>query len=945
MQTQSRQMSGPAAPEMRWIFGDFVVSETQRRVERSGQAIRLGPRTFELLLQLIRRAGEYVSKDELLASVWAGVVVADGSVRVHMSMLRKALGEPDALDECREWISNVPLRGYRFNGRVRRDETSSSIPVGAQEPAPSFTKPPLQLCPLVGREAEVSAVCEALDSHRMVTVIGTGGIGKTSVAIRAAECYRIEHGISPAFVDLSPLISSEHVKGTIARALGAAADMPDLVQAVAQSLAGREVLLLLDNCEHVIDSLVVPITRLLGALPGVRVLATSREPLRMAGEHAVRLPALATPEADCTTLAQALAWPAVRLLVDRAESTGACAFGESDAPRLARIARQLDGIPLAIELVAARLGAQSINDLALRLNDHMRLHSASRRSLVDRHRTLAAALEWSVSRLDDDELRLFRRLSVFRGRFDLDCALSVNLDLDAESACDALISLANKSLVSFDGSDAVAPYRLLDTTRSFAAGMLARSDERPMMLRRHAKFMLDLMNAATAELPKLTEQAWAERYAHRLDDVRFALEVSRTGPEADVKTAASLVIASGPLWFHVSQVDEYRGIVADTLALVEQQSEPDTESATWLSTALIIALLHTGGPNEELDAACDRALAGALAIASKPLELRARWGRCTHEMFRGNYANALMHSDALFEFAQSWSDAEALVLARRVSAMANHFYGAFETSRRHSAAAIALSGTMGRKPLNLVGPDPLVATQALLCRTLWLQGQTGQALQVAGDAVARALSIEHSVSLCAALYGACPVALWAGERELARTWIPMMRDEAQRRGLRGWLRYAEWFLLGLQLELAEDRGLCIREQAGRLGAYDTVGKEMFVTFCADWLDDDLIARVDRGEGRWCAAEVRRATGWRDERRGRFEQAEASYLQAIETARQQGAIAWELRAALSLARLWAARGRPLQAAHLLDESCARVAPDSGSRMLVELRSLRERCARR
>ncbi|MDM0074797.1 winged helix-turn-helix domain-containing protein [Variovorax sp. J2P1-59] len=943
--TSIMREEGNKPSDVRWHFGSFLVWETQRRLERSGQAVRLGPRSFDLLLQLLQRAGEFVSKDELLSSVWAGVVVEEASVRVHMSTLRKALGEPDDGDGCEEWITNVPLRGYRFNGRVRQEAFDPSTRGGARTVSLSFTKLPVRLTELVGREADVEAVLASLDTHRLVTIVGTGGIGKTSVAIRAAECHQLKHGTEIAFVDLAPLISQDHVLSTLARSLGAPADMPDVVQAIHRCLMGRDVLVLIDNCEHVVDTLALQVTGLLTALPDLRILATSREALRVTGEFVLRLSPLAVPDAESITLAQAMRWPAVKLLVERARAAGAGAFGESHGHVLARISRQLDGIPLAIELVAARLGVQSVGDLALRLDDHLRPSSVGNRAAPARHRTLGAALDWSIALLNEDELRLFRRLSVFRGRFDVESALSVTVgDTDAEVAFDALISLANKSLVFFDGNDPIAPYRLLDTTRSYAAALLAQSDERPALLGRHARFMLDLMKAATADLPKLTEQAWGDRYAYHLDDVRFALEAC-VSERPDAKTAASLVIASAPMWFHVSQVAEYRDRVAAALELVDRQPEPDTETATWLNTALISALLHTGGSIADLNTACDRALAGALSVKVRVLELQARWGKATHDMFRGEHSLAMQQAEQLMAVAQSWSDPAALNLSHRVMAMASHFCGRFDVSRQHSEAAIRTGGGLGLTRASMVGVDVIVAAKAMLCRTLWVQGETEQALETAGDAVARAEAAGNAVSLCAGLYGACAVALWSGELELAGKWVSMMREAAQGRGLVGWLRYAEWFSQGVQLGNAQSRSRYVREVSDRLATYDAPRREMLVTFCVDWVDDESIARVSRGEGLWSAAEVWRAAGWRAGQRGSTDEAEVFYLRAIETSRQQGAMGWELRAALDLARMWASMGRPEQAASLLDETCARAGPDRRSAAMAQARELREQLTHR
>ncbi len=935
--------ASPGIEEVRWRFGAFTLSEAQRRLEREGRPVRLGPRSFDLLLQLIRRAGEYVRKDELLSAVWAGVVVEEASVRVHMSTLRKALGEPGEGDGCLEWISNVPLKGYRFNGRVRREALDGGAAVQGRAVEPSFTPLPVRLTELVGRDGDVAGIVQSLASHRLVTLVGAGGIGKTSAAIRAAERYEQAHGARIAFIDLSTLISGDHVVGTVARSLGAAADMPDTIQAIVQCLAERDVLLLVDNCEHVIESLVIPMTSLLAALPRLRVLATSREALRVTGEYVIRLAALAVPGAERLTLEEALRWPSVQLLVERGRAAGAGAFGEAHGCVLARIARQVDGIPLAIELVAARLGAQSVDDLARRLDDHLRLYAFGSRAVFPRHRTLAAALDWSIALLSEGELRLFRRLSVFRSRFDVDLALGlVDGDMDPDEAFDALISLANKSLVSFDSSDAIAPYRLLETTRSYAAMLLSRTDERPMLMKRHAALMLELMKAATAELTVRDERAWSMRYAFHLDDVRFALKAC-LAEQPDAKMAASLVSASAALWFHVSQVEEYRDGIAAALELVDRQLPEDVETATWLCTALISALLHTGGSMSELAAVSGRALAGARELKVPMLELQARWGRCTHDMFRGEYAVALQEADALLAVAQTWSDPSALNLAHRVSAMANHFCGRFEVSRQHSEASIVMIGGTVHTRASMVGVDPVVAAMAVLCRTLWIQGRAAEALEAARSLVARAQAVGTSVTMCSGLYGACPVAVWTGESDLARTWIHMMKDEAQRKGLVGWLRYAQWYEQGLLPDADEDRGRQVREVAARLPAYDAPRKEMLVTFCPEWIDDDLFERVSQGKAQWCAAEVRRAAGRRCERDGMAREAEAHYRGALETASQQGAASWAWRAALDLARLWVSTGLDARAAQLLAETCEQAGDGAQGRDIERLRQLRRQLA--
>lgn len=911
----SRHDAPQASEDVRWCFGGFTVWETQRRIEHRDRALQLGARSFDLLLQLLKRAGELVSKDELLASVWTGVVVEEASVRVHMSLLRKALGAPAEGDGCREWIATIPQRGYRFNGRVVCTSSDDSLIAGTS-PATTFTKPPVPLTELVGREDDITLLLDSVDKNRLVTLVGPGGIGKTSAATSAVGRHQQSLAAEVAFVDFAPLISADHVVGAMARSLGIAADLPDPIEAIAQRLRNVDVLLLIDNCEHVLDALAGPISRLLAALPRLRILATSREPLRIPGEHVLRLLPLAVPETTNITTDEALRWSSVRLLVDRARDAGGGVFNPSDGPLLAQLAQQLDGMPLAIELVAAQLGVQSVGDLARRLNERLLLLGS--RTGFDRHKSLAAALDWSIALLGDEELRTFRRLSLFRGRFDVESAIAVAAsDMDPDTAFDALISLANKSLVSFDSHDTSAPYRLLDTTRAYAAELVTDSNERPQMLRRHAARMLDLMKAATAELPSLTAHAWGEKYAHYLNDVRAALDASVT-ELVDAKISAALVTASAPLWFHVSQVAEYRDRVMVALDLVDRQPKQDVETATWLVTALVIALLHTGVLHPSLARACERALADALAVKSRVLELQARWGSCVHDIFRGEYSAALRQSGTLLELARTWGDPAALNLALRTSAMANHFGGSFDTAARQCDESLRISRDLNRTRTNMVGVEPNVAAMALQSRTLWIIGESSRALETAYEAVRRAESSGHTVSLCAALYGACPVALWSGEVELATRWIRLMMEASRRQGLIGWLRYAQWCQQGLELSVTESPEAHIREISNQFATYDAPQREMLVTFCSDWVDDGMVARIDSGEGLWSAAEVWRAIGQHHERRGMTNEAAHYYRRALDTAKQQGARGWAQRAALSLARLWHGLGRPQEAMDVLDD---------------------------
>lgn len=889
----------------RWQFGDFLLWEGEQRLEREGNPVRVGSRALGLLLTLLTRAGEVISKDELLTAVWPDVVVDEASVRVHMSILRKALGAPAAQDGCLEWIANIPLRGYRFLGRVHCEFVQSArgeqIAHPSQSGAPAAL--PVRFSRLVGRDLEMDRLLSMLNTSRLITVAGSGGVGKTSVAICVAARYRDVQGVPVRFIDLAPLISQDHVLTTIARAIGARGGVPDIEQAIIQHLDGDSVLLLVDNCEHVIEKLAPLLDRFLAALPRMRILATSREALRVGGEHVFRLPPLAVSKSQPNSLAHALQSPAVQLLVERAEAAGASAFDDASSGPLMQICQQIDGIPLAIELVAARLGAQPVSDLAFRLDDHMRLHSTVARAALPRQRTLAATLDWSIGLLRDAELLLFRRLSIFRSYFGIEAALSVAAStLDPDMASDALLSLASKSLVVYDG-DRVAdsPYRLLDTTRSYAHVLLVRSGEKDQVSKQHALFMLDLMGVATVDLATLDADAWTRRYGGCLDDIRAALDACIDHHD-DMTIAGALTVASAPLWFRFSEVSEYRDRVRAALDHVDALKVPDRLTAGRLEIALYNALWHTGGTLPEMTKACESALACAVEFNAKALEFQARWGLCALNVTRGAYTSALQHAEILSDFAVHSSHAATRNLSHRMLALASHFCGAFEDAKVHAEAAVAVDDVTRRNHANAFQPDARTTALAILARTLWIQGDSRRAMATAKRCMEEVEALEHGLSLCVALFWICPAAIWAGHRERARVWVDTMLHETRSKGFAYWNAWALCYDDALKLEEVDDRSSHVELVAARILAMDEPHQEMLATFCDEWVGDKAVARAKRGDGQWCAAEVLRATGRGRELQGDGAGAEDLYVSALNLARSQGAGAWELRAATALEQL-------------------------------------------
>jgi predicted ATPase len=380
---------------------------------------------------------------------------------------------------------------------------------------------PAPLTPTIGRDDVIALISKSLTEHRLVTILGPGGIGKTTVALEVSRRSLPGFAHGACFVDFSPLADSHLVPSALASALGISVLSHEPLAGLLACLRGKEKLLLLDTCEHVVDAVASLAEKLLTGLPGLRVLVTSREALRTGGEWVHRLPSLALPaESGALTAAEALAFPSVQLFVQRATATlDQFALGDADAPVVAHICRFLDGIPLAIELAAARVDELGLQEIAARLGDAFSILTHGRRTALPRHQTLAATLSWSYGLLSSDEQVLLRRLAVFRGPFTSEAASIVSESEPGarRHSVATLSSLFMKSLLCAATVADVALYRMLDTTRAFAAGQLAHSGELEMISRRHASYVCDALRDAEGSLCPLGETGnSAERSPRRL---------------------------------------------------------------------------------------------------------------------------------------------------------------------------------------------------------------------------------------------------------------------------------------------------------------------------------------------------------------------------------------------------------------------------------------------
>jgi non-specific serine/threonine protein kinase len=462
-----------------YVCGEWEVDLTRRELRARGLPVPIGDRALQIIEMLVQSAGELVTKDDLIAFAWSGAVVEDNTIQVHISQIRKVLGTD------RDKLKTVWGRGYRLLGSWDIKPDSSPIEAAATQRGPMGH----QICrtivadaamPLIGREAPVQELQDLLSNYRIVTLTGPGGIGKT---VLAAEVVRL---ISPAiersvaFVELAsvsdPNQVPSRVMSTLGRQLGGNQISP---KSVARAIGGDGLLLVLDNCEHVLGAAASLAETLVRSCPNATVLATSREFLRIEGEYVYHVPALEFPSVHEREAARVLGHSAVQLLVARitALRSNFRPHGENLAA-VASICRHLDGIPLALEFAANPSAALGVHQVAALLGDRFALLKGGRRTAPPRHQSLRATLDWSYELLSERERRLLRRLAIFPAPFTLEAATPVVGDADSVVA-DGVASLVSKSLLILDGSASHRRWRMLETIRAYAQEKLSASGDVP----------------------------------------------------------------------------------------------------------------------------------------------------------------------------------------------------------------------------------------------------------------------------------------------------------------------------------------------------------------------------------------------------------------------------------------------------------------------------------
>lgn len=919
-----------------------------------GTPVRIGSRALELLIALVERPGELVSKGDLLARAWPDTFVEESNLKVNIAALRRALGDGPS---GAQYIATVSGRGYRFVSPVQVSDPDAM----ARDHAPPTSRAhnlPNATTRIVGRGDVIDAVLRQCEASRLVTLVGAGGIGKTTVALAVAEraIWTVKHGVW--FIDLAPLRDPALVPDAIANALGLAVHSANTGAALSAFLLARQLILVLDNCEHVIDAAAACAERILSDAADVRILATSREPLRARGEQVYRLDPLETPpESQGARAAEIMAFAAVELFVERAAASHrGFRLDDADAPVVAEICRRLDGMALAIELAAARVDALQVREILGLLDDRFRLLKG-RRTAPERHQTLIATLDWSYDLLSETERTLLRRLSVFAGTFGLEsaCAVAVDADIDRFRLIEDLAYLVAKSLVVAETAAAATQYRLLDTTRTYASRKLAEGNELGGLRQRHAEHLRDLAGRAEAEWETLPTAEWRAHYGPRVDDIRSALNWAFAGSR-DVLVGVALTVAAIPFWEHLSLVEECRACVARALDNAANGSLPMRDEMK-LRTALGTTLLHTRGPLPQVKRLWTRALQLAEQLGDTEYQLRCLWGLCDYHTWTGDHRSALAIANNLRAVAIDKKDLAAGVNVDRQVGTALRYLGDLAEARQQLERMISrYVAPVARSDIARFQLDPRLAARGTLANVLWLQGYPDQAVQMARQQLDGARAADHALALCNALvHAACPIALFTGDLVAAERLLTEIQDHVAKHAMVIWSAMGrclrgEWLLargdasgLGvLRDALHELSGVGFRMRyAAHLAAFAKGLAAQDDSEAARVAIDEAIALSERSGEIWCLPELLRIKGDVLCLAGSAEAslaAEQLYLQALAQARRQGALSWELRIAISLAEFRDRSGASEGADDLLLSTYHRFEEGFGTRDLQRARSL-------
>jgi predicted ATPase/DNA-binding winged helix-turn-helix (wHTH) protein len=897
-------------------FGPFEVDVKRRLLMRASRPIPLGSRAMDILIAFLARPNQLITTRELLACAWPRTTAVQANLRAQIAVLRRVLGEGE---KGRRFIQNVPGRGYRFIYALEsqtRDVPGESPASSQHWQAPSGTR-------ILGRDDLLADILARLPHRRLLTLVGPGGIGKTTVALAIANAFGPTRVDGVRWVDLSGLTREDSAAEAIAVAIGLVNFTGDHSPAVISWLRDKRLLLVLDCCDRVVDSVAVLAEMILSATTEVHILATSRETLRAAGEHVIRLPPLSLPfGAGGLPAEQAMSYPAIQLFAERAASVlGGFILRDDDVPHVARICARLDGIALAIELAAGHLVAIELRSLAALLEDKFRLLPIGRRTALARHRTMNAVLEWSFDTLSMSERELLLGVAIFEGEFELAAVRAVisGGELSKQDSAEAISRLVDKSLVATRITAAGLTYHLLDTTRDFALGRLREAGRIHEISRRHAVFLLDTLRRIETESHGLGAADWSEVRRRELANMRAALNWVYESDAADsLKLALSAVAAR--ILLDLSLVEQCRRRATQALLWMAQHQAHDLALEMRLRKVLALASYYTPGPVAETVEMLERAFAISESLNDVEFRAIALWGLWSVSIFRNEPEKALSFAQRFRGTRADLSDDARDLIADRMTGIALHFLGDQAGARDCLERVSARFDPMLHSWNNLGSHvDHGLMARVYLARVLWLRGEPARGLRMCEDSVEALRVRGHAIARCHGLFEiAIPLDYMSGNFEAANANLFLLQDLAAEHGLAIFQAGAVWTALAFSaIREKTDLGACrAAARALRECRYDAqypwlsgiLAEEALrrgdVADGLEWISPCL-AQDNGASSGWWSAELQRlrgelvAAGAAPAMRA---VALAVLQQSIDTARRQGAVALELRSTISLVRV-------------------------------------------
>ncbi|CAG2376140.1 ATP-binding protein [Burkholderia sola] len=933
-------------------IGTLSVDFEQRDIRQHGASLRIGARALDILEVLHRASGSVVSKDDIMDAVWPGLIVEENRLQVHVATLRKALGT------SRDLIKTVPGRGYLLVASassgpdlvpvVDAPAVAAAPAVVASPDTPDVPDAPASslLAPLVGRDAELAQIVDMLERTPVVTLVGAGGIGKTSLAVRVAHGVRSRSRERVLFVELARASTRDDMLIALAAELGLDTPGVPAIDRIGDAFATSRCLLVLDNAEHIVDLVASLVETLTSSAGSLRVLVTSREPLHISAEAVLRMSPLAVPDGNASA-DEIVRCSAVELFLERVRAAAPdCTVDEAGVRLIGDICRRLDGLPLAIELAAARVATLGLAVVASRLDDRLNLLTGGLRSALPRHQTLRATFDWSYVLLDRPARALFRRMGCFIGPFSFDAAYAVATE-PGTSAADMIAVLGElvaKSLVTVEFHGAYARYRLTESTRAYALEKLHNEGEFERIVARHAAYERErapvrlVAPVTPADVPPADARALAvdEPMDEAVDEPADAAEAAAV-PEPDRLARALL------------EPSRMRACTARAREVLDEldtgAADPvDAAREMRLRAACASALLHTDGDALAAAAMWDRTLGLAAHIGDDAFDARALVGLWNTMLTLSDIHESLRYATRFERAAERRGDRSQRLLANTMVATSLHYFGEHAQARERLEAATAELADVGESPCAqaALGVDMATLGRTMLIRLLWMQGEPEHAMRVAAQAVEHARRGPSPLALCIVLGAAAvPIALRYGDHDITSDYLATLRATADAHGFDIWRSHAECLTGQFDVQAGHPgAGLARLEPALRrveASGFRRVLAPLTVAYAEGLVRtgraDEACTRLDATLAR-CRAhgehlfvpELLRVRGVAMLEQARTVGADLAvayeadghrHLQmAIQTANAQGAAMWALRGSLDLADHLIERGHTAQASALV-----------------------------